>query len=58
MGPREIRLFRRYWENLQMVAREGGYYGEPFRGEIGVTQGYPLSSTIFNVVMDVVVRYW
>ena len=41
-----------------MAARLGGYYGEAFKGERGVTQGDPLSPTIFNVVMDVVVRHW
>ena len=41
-----------------MVARAGGYYGEAFKGAMGVTQGDPLSPTIFNVVVDVVVRHW
>ena len=41
-----------------MVARAGGYYGAAFRGERGVTQGDPLSPTIFNVVVDTVVRHW
>ena len=41
-----------------MVARADGYYGEAFKGARGVTQGEPLSPTIFNVVVDVVVRYW
>ena len=41
-----------------MVARAGVYYGEAFKGAWGVTQGDPLSSTIFNVVVDVVVRHW
>ena len=41
-----------------MVARAGGYYGEAFKGERGVTQGDPLSPTIFNVVVDTVVRHW
>ena len=41
-----------------MVARAGGYYGEAFKGARGVTQGDPLSPTIFNVVIDVVVRHW
>ena len=34
------------------------YYREIFCRERGVTQGEPLSSTIFNVVVDAVVRHW
>ena len=41
-----------------MVAREGGYYGAAFKGDRGVTQGDPISPTIFNVVVDEVVRHW
>ena len=41
-----------------MVARAGSYYGKGFKGEQGVTQGDPLSPTIFNVVVDAVVRHW
>ena len=41
-----------------MVTREGGYYGAPFRGERGATQGDSLSPTIFNVVVDSMVRHW
>ena len=41
-----------------MVARARGYYGEAFKGSWGVTQGDPLLSTIFNVVVDAMVRPW
>ena len=41
-----------------MVAQAGGYYTEPFHGDIGVNQGDPLSPTIFNVVVDLVLRHW
>ena len=41
-----------------LVARAGGYYGTRFKGERGVTQGNPLSPTIFNVVVDAVVCHW
>ena len=41
-----------------MVARAERYYGKGFKGERGVTQGDPLSPTIFNVVVDAVVRHW
>ena len=41
-----------------MVAQSGGYYGELFRGDIGVLQGDPLLPTILNVVVDAVFRHW
>ena len=41
-----------------MVARSGGYYEAAFKGSRGVKQGYLLSPTIFNVVVDAVVRHW
>ena len=41
-----------------MVARAGGYYGTAFKEARGVTQGDPLSPTIFNVVVDAVVCNW
>ena len=43
---------------MTMVARAGGYYRTAFKGPSGVTQGDPLSPTIFNVVVDAVVRHW
>ena len=41
-----------------MVARVGGYYRVAFKGARGVTQVEPLYPTIFNVVVDAVVRHW
>ena len=41
-----------------MVARSGGYFGIRFKGYHGVTQVDPLSPTLFNVVMDSVIRHW
>ena len=58
VGPRSRRLLQTYWRRLMMVARAGGYYWTAFKGGRGVTQVDPLSPTIFNVVVDAVVRYW
>ncbi len=41
-----------------MVCRAGGNYGEPFGAFMGVTQEGPLSSLMFNVCVDCVVREW
>ena len=41
-----------------MMARVGGYYGTPFKGYHGVTQGNPLSPTLFNVVVESVIHHW
>ena len=55
VGPRARRLLRAYWGKSTMVAWAGGYFGTGFKGARGVTQGDPLSPTIFNVVVDAVV---
>ena len=58
VGPNDRRLLTTYWRHLTMMARAGGYYGEAFKGERGVMQGKPLPPTIFNVVVEAVVRHW
>ena len=55
VGLRMKRLLRRYWEGITMVAWLGCYYCTPFKGSSGVTQGDPMSHTIFNMVMDEVI---
>ena len=51
-------MLHNYWRRLTMTARAGGYYGKAFKGARGVTQVDPLPPTIFNVVVDAVVRHW
>ena len=58
VGPRARRILRTYWVKSMVVTRVGGYYRTGFKGARGVTQGDPLSPTIFNVVVDAVVRQW
>ena len=41
-----------------MVSNADGYFGRPLKGYRGVTQGNPLYPTIFNVVVDSVIRHW
>ena len=41
-----------------MISRAGRYFGLPFKGYRGMTQGYPMSPTLFNVVVDAVIYHW
>ena len=41
-----------------MMAKSGGYFGRPFKGCQGFTQGDPLFPTIFNVFVDSVIHHW
>jgi hypothetical protein len=56
--PRMLHLQKHFWDTAQLVCRAGGNYGEPFNAERGITQGGPLSSLMFNVCVDAVVREW
>ena len=58
VGPRARQLLKTYWGEMTMLARAGGYYRDAFKGDRGVTQGDPLSPTIFNVEVDAVFRHW
>ncbi len=58
IGPKVLCIIRRFWNYAKLVCRTGGCYGDPFTAYHGVTQGGPLSSLIFNVVVDAVVREW
>jgi hypothetical protein len=58
VGPNLLRLQKQFWDDAKMVCHAGSNFGEPFGTGRGVTQGGPLSSLIFNVCVDAVVREW
>ena len=58
VGEKALRLIARFWRDAELVCRASGYYGRPFRARRGVTQGGPLSPTIFNLMVDAIVREW
>jgi hypothetical protein len=35
-----------------------GYYGRHFKGERGTTLGDVISSTLFNILLDAIIRHW
>ena len=58
VGHRELRLIRTYWGRLAVVTRAGVYYGPTFKGYHIFDQAENLSPTLFNVVMESVIRHW
>ena len=53
-----LRLISRFWWESKIVCRAAGFYGTLFKARQGVTQGDPLSQTIFNLMVDVIIREW
>jgi hypothetical protein len=58
VGLNLLHLQKHFWDGARMVCYAGGSYGEPFSAGRGVMQGGPLSSLMFNVCVDAVVREW
>ena len=51
------KIIRYSWYHLSMVARSGCYYVTPFKVHRWVTQGYPLSPTIMNMVVGILIHH-
>ena len=58
MGSQTRDILRTYWDLLRMVAEAGGLLRDIVPGITGVVEEDPLSPTIFNVVVDAMVRHW
>jgi hypothetical protein len=58
VGPNFLRLQKQFWDDAKMVCHAGGNFGEPFGAGQGVMQEGALSSLMFNVCVDAVVKEW
>ncbi len=58
VGPKLLCLQTQFWTQAEMVCRAGGSFGKPFAAFRGITQGGLLSSIMFNVCVDAVIREW
>ena len=58
VGEKTVWLIARFWKESGLCCRAAGFYGRLFKARRGVTQGGPLSPTIFNLMVDAVVREW
>ena len=58
VGNQVIISMEEYWKGYRLKARKISFHGEALNFDRGVTQRYPLTHTIFNVVTDTVSQYW
>ncbi len=58
VGPKLLRLKAKFWDQAQLVCCAGGSFGKLSEAFRGITQGGPLSSLMFNVCVDAVMREW
>ena len=59
VGPNFLCLLTTFWDEAELVCKAGGHFGKrPFKSGRGVTQGGPVSSRTFNLMVDAVVRTW
>jgi len=57
VGDNTLRLLDTFWQRLKLCPRQAGYYARQLvDSQRGVTQGGIASPTIFNVVIDAIVR--
>ena len=56
LGPRCIAVLRNAWDNSGMVPKRGGRFGQFITTTRGVRQGDIISPTLFNVLVDAVLR--
>ena len=56
VGPRTLCILQTYWVRIQMTEKVRGNYGPVLQSHCRVTQGKPLSPTIFNMVVDTVIQ--
>ena len=55
LGTKIRILIQSFWHDQVVVTNAGRYYGRPFRTGIVVTQWDPVSHTVFNIVVDILI---
>jgi Reverse transcriptase (RNA-dependent DNA polymerase) len=56
LGNNICKLMENIWDNDTVIPKQNLFYGNPFFAERGVRQGDIVSPTIFNIVIDAIVR--
>ena len=57
LGPQCLNVLRAAWADSLLVPKKGGRYGNPLNTGRGVRQGDIISPTLFNIIIDCILRY-
>ena len=57
MGPRCLTVLQATWGGSLLVPKKGGRYGNHIHTSRGVRQGDIISPTLFNIIIDAILRY-
>ena len=57
-GPRLCRILETFWDFQQVVLRQNSFHGTSFPITRGKMQGGTVSPTMFNMVVDNVIKTW
>ena len=57
VGPKCLAVLRTTWTGGLLVPKKGGRYGNPLNTGRGVRQGDIISPTLFNIIVDAVLRF-
>ena len=58
VGPKTTKILKAFWNKAELACCASGYYRRVFKAWRGVTQEAPLSPTIFNLMVDAIMREW
>jgi len=53
-----LTLIALQWDKMQVIPKQADFFGIPFYQDSGQITGSILGPLIFNIVVDLVVRYW
>jgi len=58
LPTRMLTLIALQWDKMQVIPKQADFFGTPFYQDSGQITGSVLGPLIFNIVVDLVVRYW
>jgi len=58
LSTKLLSLIALQWDKMQVIPKQADFFGIPFYQDSGQITGSVLGPLIFNIVVDLVVRYW